>query len=491
VTLALPAVAAVLTALMLSPGRAGSTVEAHPVDLPYVPGQLVVGYRAPIASVVSDIRRATSLDVRSQATADPTDQVITLPRGADVLATAARVRRLPGIAYAVPNYIAHMAGGWIPNDPGKAGQPGGWEQLQWNYTPQYGVDAPDAWSNLATEGHPGAKGVTVAVIDTGVAFRNWNGYARSPDFRTTSFVDPCDLVLGKIVNGRCTDPNAVDREGHGTFVAGVIGEETNNGVGLTGLAYGASIMPIRVLDGQGLGSSSTIATGIRYAVNHGAQVINLSLEFDLGVTQGDIPQIVSAISYAHRHGVVVVAAAGNDATSRIAYPAAVSGVISVGATTIDRCLAAYSDVGSGLDVVAPGGGDDSSSVVQSNCHPERNLPDVYQMTFNNTTQPDAFSLPTGWYGTSMAAPEVSAAAAMVIASGVIGPHPTPDLILQRLEQTADHLGTGTPNADYGYGLIDIGAATAPIPVPAPTQPTTQPTTSTATPSTATTASGAR
>ncbi len=458
--------------LLLGSGRANSALSAHPVDLPYVPGELVVGYRPPIASVASDIRSAAALNVTSTGAPDPTDQVVTLPRGANVLADAARVRHLPGIAYAVPNYIAHMAGGWIPDDPGRAGEPGGWQQLQWNYTQTYGIDAPDAWSNLAAEGHPGAKGVTVAVIDTGVAFRTWDGYARSPDFRGTRFVDPCDLVVGKIVNGRCTDTNAVDREGHGTFVAGVIGEATNNGVGLTGLAYDASIMPIRVLNAQGLGSSSTIAEGIRYAVQHGAQVINLSLEFYLGVTPSDIPQIVSAIRYAHRQGVVVVAAAGNDATSRIAYPAAVSEVISVGATTIDRCLAAYSDVGSGLDLVAPGGGDDSSGVVQPNCHPDRNLPDVYQMTFNNSSQPDDFSLPGGWYGTSMAAPEVSAAAAMVIASGVIGAHPSPDLILQRLEQTADHLGTGTPNSDYGFGMIDVGAATAPVPAAAqPTTPT--------------------
>ena len=271
-------------ALLLGSGRADSSLSAHPVDLPYVRGELVVGYRPPIASVASDIRSATALKVTTAGTPDPTDQVVTLPRGASVLAEAARVRRLPGIAYAVPNYIAHMAGGWIPDDPGRAGEPGGWQQLQWNYTQTYGIDAPGRLVEPRGRGHPGAKGVTVAVIDTGVAFRTWNGYARSPDFRGTRFVDPCDLVAGKLVNGRCTDPNAVDHEGHGTFVAGVIGEATNNGVGLTGLAYGASIMPIRVLNGQGLGSSSTIAEGIRYAVQHGAQVINLSLEFYLGVT---------------------------------------------------------------------------------------------------------------------------------------------------------------------------------------------------------------
>ena len=168
--------------------------------------------------------------------------------------------------------------------------------------------------------------------------------------------------------------------------------------------------------------------------------------------------------------VVVVAAAGNDASSEIAYPARVRAVISVGATTADRCLASYSDVGPGLDLVAPGGGDDSSVLSDADCHPNRNLPDVYQMTFDNPAHPDRFSLPGGWYGTSMAAPEVSAAAAMVIASGVIGRHPSPDAVLDRLEQTAQPLGTGTPNVDYGYGLLDLGAATAPAASTNPTPP---------------------
>ena len=454
--------------------------------LPYVPGQLVVGYAPPVASVVADIRSATSLRVATSDEPDPSGQLISLPRGASVRAAAARIRTLPGIAYAVPNYIAHMAGGWIPDDPGRTDQPGGWQSLQWNFGAADGLDAPDAWANLGAEGRPGAKGVVVAVIDTGVAFKNWDGYAPSPDFKDTRFVDPCDLVLGKIVDGRCTDPNALDREGHGTFVASVIAEATNNGIGVTGLAYDASIMPIRVLNEQGLGDSSTIAEGIRYAVQHGAQVINLSLEFYLGITPGDIPEIVQAINFAHRRGVVVVAAAGNDSSTQIAYPARVRSVISVGATTIDKCLAAYSDVGTGLDIVAPGGGDDSAVVSTPNCHPERNLPDVYQMTFNNPARPDDFSLPGGWYGTSMAAPEVAAAAAMVIASGVVGPHPTPDQILARLEQTAEPLGSGTPNSDYGYGLVNLGAATA---LPSTTTTTTTTTTTpTTTPTTTTPAS---
>ncbi len=134
----------------------------------------------------------------------------------------------------------------------------------------------------------------------------------------------------------------------------MIAEATNNGLGLTGLAYGAKIMPVRVLDADGNGDSATIARGIRYAVNHGAQVINLSLVFDSSVTASQVPDIISAVNFAHRHGVVVVAAAGNESARRLDYPAAATGVISVGATTIDRCLAGYSNVGTKLDLVAPG-----------------------------------------------------------------------------------------------------------------------------------------
>jgi serine protease len=253
----------------------------------------------------------------------------------------------------------------------------------------------------------------------------------------------------------------LDREGHGTFVTGTIAESTNDGFGLTGLAYNASIMPVRVLNQDGWGDAATIAEGIRYAVAHGAQVINLSLEFDPSVTAGDIPTLISAIRYAHRKGVVLVAASGNEGSRRIAYPAAVSGVISVGATTLDRCLAYYSNGGRHLDLVAPGGGDDADLASDPDCHPDRNLPDIFQMTFGNPFHPDRFSFPTGWYGTSMAAPHVTATAAMIIASGVIGRRPSPDQILARLEATAQPLGGSKPNANYGYGLVDAGAATAP------------------------------
>ncbi len=387
------------------------------------------------------------------------------------------------MSYAVPDYIAHIAGDWYPNDTGRDGKPKGWEKVQWNFLPRAGVNAPAAWANLRADRRAGARGVTIAVVDTGIAYRNWKSFKRSPDFVGVRFAHPCDLVAGRIRGGLCTDRYPLDRESHGTFVTGTIAEATNNRYGLTGLAYGATIMPVRVLDANGNGDASTIATGIRYAVQHGAQVINLSIEFSPGTTSAQIPDVVSAITYAHDHNVVVVGAAGNDEDNALDYPAALPDVISVGATTDDLCLASYSDIGKGLDLVAPGGGDDAPAVPGSVCHPERNLPDIYQMTFENSSQPDSFGFPGGWFGTSMAAPDVSAAAAMVIASGVIGAHPTPDAILARLEATARPLGGGWPNSYYGYGLLDIGAATAPG---GPDAPATTTTTTTATTTTTTT-----
>jgi serine protease len=329
--------------------------------------------------------------------------------------------------------------------------------MQWNFLPGTGVNAPEAWAHLLGVHRAGARGVVIAILDTGVAYRNWHRFHKSPDFAWTHFVHPHDFVAG--------NRYPLDREGHGTFVAGTIAESTNNGFGLTGLAYNASIMPVRVLNQNGWGDAARISQGIRYAVNHGAKVINLSLEFDPSVTPREIPTIIAAIRYAHRRGVVVVAASGNEGSQRVAYPARAPAVISVGATTIDRCLAYYSNGGRRLNLVAPGGGDDADRPNDPNCHPDHNLPDISQMTFGNPFHPARFAYPGGWFGTSMAAPHVAAVAAMVIASGVLGPHPSPDRILARLESTAQPLGGGKPNPSYGYGLVDAGAATAPNPPP--------------------------
>jgi serine protease len=424
--------------------------------LGYVPGEIVVGYSSTPAARTARAT-ATTMGLRATQSVASTEQVLHLPAGASMTAEIARLRRTPGVLYAVPNLLAHATGvapsqGWIPNDPGRTDQHEGWTKIQWNFLPGSGVNAPAAWKHLLADGRPGGRGVVVAIVDTGVAYRHWRKFRRSPDFNHTRFVDPHDFIAHNAY--------PLDREGHGTFVAGTVAESTNNGKGVTGLAYGATIMPVRVLNQNGVGDAATISRGIRYAVNHHAKVINLSLEFNPGVTSTEIPDIISALRYAHHHGVVVVAAAGNDSENQMAYPARASDVISVGATTQDRCLAQYSNDGHGMDLVAPGGGDDANVSGDPDCHPFRNLRDIFQMTFPNPWKPSHFGLPGGWSGTSMSSPHVAAAAALVIASGVLGKNPSPDRVLARLEDTAQMLGGSKPNANYGYGLLDVGAATA-------------------------------
>ena len=246
----------------LGPGAAGAAA--------YVPHEVIVGYapRGDDRDVGGDPQPGSAPGRRPHR------------RHARSFCDSARRKREPPRSPPAPSAGRRLCGaelhrprrrGLVPrrHRAHRSGQ--GWERLQWNLLPGAGIDAPLAWANMFGVHRPGGRGVVVAIIDTGVAYRNWHKFHESPDFRGTRFVAPYDFVAD--------NRYPLDRNGHGTFVAGVVGEATNNHVGLTGLAYGASIMPIRVLDAGGLGDEATIARGIRYAVNHGAQVINLSLEF--------------------------------------------------------------------------------------------------------------------------------------------------------------------------------------------------------------------
>jgi len=254
------------------------------------------------------------------------------------------------------------------------------------------------------------------------------------------------------------DPYPNDANGHGTHVASTIAEQTNNGYGLTGLAYGARIMPVRVLDAFGDGYPGQIARGIRFAANHKAQVINMSFNFGPTIESWQIPEVIRAIDYARKRGSVIVAAAGNEASSRVAYPARLQQVISVGATTENGCLAAYSNVGSGIDLVAPGGGSDADLPDDVNCLAGRVGRPIYQMTFRTGHVSD-FDIGENYSGTSMATAHVSAAAALVIASGVVGAHPKPDVVQRRLERSARDLGAPGYDTRYGWGLVNAATAT--------------------------------
>jgi serine protease len=453
-TPARPPALAVLATLLACVGVLAAATGAVAASPPtYAPGQVVVGYKANTDATVQ-AAAASAVGARVGGTPAPRVRVLHVRTGR-VRATIARLRRQPGVAYAAPNPIAHASIATLPNDPGVRNFPGGLAANQWNFYDTAGVNALQAWTNLQTltPGRPPGYGVRIAVIDTGVAYRDYGRYKKSPDFVGTRFVAPYDFVA----NTRF--PVDASKAGHGTHVAGTIAEATNNGIGVSGLAYGATIMPVRVLDSGGYGDAATIAKGIRYAAVHGAKVINMSLEFSTSVKSTEIPDIIGAISYAHSKGAVVVASSGNEGEARVAYPARTGLAISVGATTDDACLAGFSNDGVGLDIVAPGGGNDANLPRDLNCRAGHIGRHIYQETY--TKAPSRFGLPSDFDGTSMAAPHVSATAALVIGSKLLGPSPTPDQVECRLKGTARQLGLPGPNRVYGYGLVDAGAATSP------------------------------
>jgi serine protease len=397
-------------------------------------------------------------------------KTVNLPPGFGVRQAAAALRRNPRVAYAAPNYIATASAlppdSAIANDPGPLstppGPPGGWVSLQWNFLPWEGVgtallpvspggiDAVGAWQHLIEAGRRGARGIIVAVLDTGIAYRNdGSRFRRSPDFAPGQFVKGYDFVD--------EDRLPLDENGHGTHVAGTIAEKTNNGIGLVGLAYRAKLMPVRVLDRHGSGQADDIARGIHFAVTHGADVINMSFNFGCGKS---VPGVDEELRNAYREGVVTVASIGNlGSEACISPPATGPHTIGVGGATEGGCLGSYSLLpGKGVDVLAPGGG-----APVSDC-PSVSNRSIYQVTLKGGS-PRRFGEPGSYIGTSMAAAHVSGVAAMVLASGVLDPKASPTRrvseVVERLRNTARNLGL--PRERQGAGLIDAGAATEPSP----------------------------
>jgi serine protease len=397
-------------------------------------------------------------------------RALPLPRGAGVRETARALRRSPHVVYAEPNYVATASASgapFDPNDPGTleegaaASELGSWAFRQWNFlspegagteqlpTSPGGIDAVDAWRHLIEAGRPGAAGVLVAVLDTGIAYRSFGAdFRRSPDFGPSRFVPGYDFV------GH--DRLPLDENGHGTHVAGTIAEQTGNGVGLTGLAYRAKLMPVRVLDREGRGNAVQIANGIRFAVANHAQVINMSFNFACGKR---VPIVDEALREAYEAGIVAVASGGNlGSEACVSEPANGPRVIGVGGTTEGGCLGSYSLAGKGIDLVAPGGGAPKAGCPSILARP------IYQVTFRPGST-STFAIPSSYVGTSMAAAHVSGAAAMVLAAGAFNPglgghRGIVDVVTRRLRNTARDLGL--PATEQGAGLIDVGRATKPL-----------------------------
>jgi serine protease len=396
-------------------------------------------------------------------------QSVALAPGAGVRQAAEVLRRNPSVVYAEPNYIASASAvsdePFDPNDSGflagstdSSATAGDWAVKQWNFlaptqsgsgqlpTSPGGINAVGAWRNLIEWGRPGASGVVVAVLDSGIAYRSFGTqFRRSPDFGQGQFVAGYDFV------GR--DRLPLDESGHGTHVAGTIAEKTDNGIGATGLAYGARLMPVRVLDRNGFGNALNIAKGIRFAVDHGAQVINMSFNFDCGKR---VPLVDEALREAYERGVVTIASAGNlGSEGCVSPPATGPRVLGVGGTTEGGCLGNYSLTGKGIDLVAPGGG-----IAKKGCPSVAARP-IYQVTLRPGST-KVFGMPAYYVGTSMAAAHVSGVAAMVFAIGVVNPLLEPEaqvrFVAKQLRRTARDLGL--PRNQQGAGLVDADRATS-------------------------------
>jgi serine protease len=425
----------VLTALAVPAGAAADG---------YVPREVIVRYEDEIGPrAESEMERRSGTKVE-RALPGGSEQ-LAIEDGDSVRETIAELSRDPNVAYAVPNWKARAAA-FLPNDPAFG--------RQWNLFDLFGINMPEAWELAAARGAPGGRGAVIAVLDSGVAYERYERFRRAPDLRATTFVKGFDFIDH--------DPHPNDEFGHGTHVAGTIAQATNNGIGTAGIAYGAKIMPLRVLDSAGVGDSAAIARGVRYAARRGAHVINLSLEFDSRVRAIEIPDVLAAVRFARRRGSVVVGAAGNE-DPLIAYPARAAQVLAVGATTITGCEAAYSNAGKDLDVVAPGGGWDAANTRSQwdldHCRPEIPGKPIVQQTFTHDGWIRSFGLRGPLYeGTSMASPHVAAIAALVIATGRLGPNPTPQMVEDHIKTTSRDAGVAGFDPYYGYGIVDAAAA---------------------------------
>ncbi|MDO8336208.1 MAG: S8 family serine peptidase, partial [Candidatus Saccharibacteria bacterium] len=274
----------------------------------------------------------------------------------------------------------------------------------------------------------GNSSIKVAVVDTGVAYEDYDpvgaeNYVKAPDFASTNFASGYDFVN--------SDNHPNDDHGHGTAIASMIAESTNNSLGGASLAYNVTIMPIKVCSSLGTCSDYNIASGINYARSNGAKVINLSLG---GLDYSPVMQ--ASIDAAWKAGVVVVAATGNDGIGTVQYPGRGSHVIGVGATTSSDSRSSFSNYGSGLDIVAPGS----------------NL--VYQKLL--CVNQDCSSFSYGYIsGTSMSTALVSATAALAYGkAGNVGAAEISDSVLKN---TVD-LGAIGYDTIFGYGLLKASLA---------------------------------
>ena len=318
------------------------------------------------------------------------------------------LKKNPKVKYAEKNFIVRA----LTNDS--------YWSYQWDMRI---IDADKAWQTQT-----GDNSVIVAVVDTGVDYNH-------PDL-VPRVTKGYDYAYG--------DNNPMDGDGHGTHVAGTVGATLNNNRGVAGLSQ-VEIHAIKVLDDTGSGFISDVASGIIDAADYGADVINLSLG-----CYCPSEALEDAIVYATDKGSLVIAAAGNDNTDSILYPAGYDDVVAVTATDRNDGIASYSNFGDWIELSAPGGDIKGGH---------------YSQTYVLSTWPNnnyVFSA-----GTSMAAPHVSGVAALIKSQDS---SMTNNQIRERLWNTADDLGDPEWDEFYGYGRVNAFTAISTLPGTAPPPP---------------------
>ncbi|AKU99625.1 Protease [Labilithrix luteola] len=366
-----------------------------------LPGEIVVDVKdglsdAEIASIGNEV--GIALRDNSPGIKDDANLAVAEVEPSRLEKIMALLRRDPRVESVEPAYVARAL--FTPNDPKFAEQ---WHMKR--------AGAERAWEFACGEG------VTVAVVDTGIACYDEGGFMKGTDLAGTTCVSGYNFV-GK-------NDIAADDQGHGTHVAGTIAQTTNNGVGVAGLAHCAKLMPVKVLSKQGWGTMADVAEGIRWAADHGAQVINLSLGAPM-----KSKVVENAVKHAYDKGVVVVAAAGNSGRS-VGYPAAYAEAIAVSATDKNDNIAWFSSRGPQVAIGAPGVGVTQQTI----CDAGKNKCEQWGV-FN---------------GTSMASPHVAGAAALLVGQGITNP----DAVRAVLQSTA------SPKEDknlFGAGILEAGKA---------------------------------
>jgi serine protease len=435
---------------------------------PYLPGSIIVKFnetatRGSVAAATAQVA-GEMVDRSNYADFD----IVDIPMDVDPEAAAAALRARPDVVYAQPRYLNHAMA--RPNDT--------LYPNQWNFP---AIDMERAWDI-----QPGASSdIIVAVLDSGMAFRSLtvrynsrfsfrltpNGslypalglvdvpFAAAPELGESGsprYVAPHDFIWG--------DDLPLDIDGHGTHVAGTIGQLTNNGNGVAGMAYNVRLMPVKVIQGlwdeifgsPSEGTDDVVARGVRYAADNGAKVINMSIGREDG---GAATAVIDAIRYAIGRGCFVVVASGNtradgNAQNRLAQGATnIDGMVAVGAVGRTLDLAFYSTTASYVELSAPGGdqrqGGTTGGILQQTLDPD--MLETYLLPVSRYRPPraDVFSYEF-FQGTSMAAPHVSGFAALLMQQGITDPA----AIEAAMEQFATDKGAHGRDDLYGFGLIN-------------------------------------